>query len=167
MDAYAAAPPITILAHDSRARGPAERPQGDGGGVLGAGLAGKLSADRACIVYREETADGLTLAVTDPTHQSSVLRATVDEPHREAASTGDERRGRERQDRRHLPCRERRNYVARFGAPDSLPTRLGLGARAACPLLCCQEAAARQQASPQPISDSRTASRQPCSWWKF
>ena len=44
------------------------------------GSVGKLSADRACIAFYEETADGLTLAVSDPTHQASTFHVTIDEP---------------------------------------------------------------------------------------
>ncbi len=44
------------------------------------GAVGKLSVDRACIAYCEETADGLTLAVSDPTHESSTFHLVIDEP---------------------------------------------------------------------------------------
>ncbi len=43
------------------------------------GAAGKLSADRPCIAYYEETSDGLTLAVSDPTHAASTFHVTIDE----------------------------------------------------------------------------------------
>jgi hypothetical protein len=41
---------------------------------------GKVSVDRPCIVYYEETTDGLTLAVSDPTHASATLHVTIDAP---------------------------------------------------------------------------------------
>jgi hypothetical protein len=39
----------------------------------------KLSADRACIAFYEETGDGITLAVSAPTHESSTFHVTIDE----------------------------------------------------------------------------------------
>jgi hypothetical protein len=79
-EACAAAKSITILAHDSKAHAVRQNARGAVGVVFWEpGAAGRLSTDRACIAYYEETADGLTLAVTDPTQQSSVFRVTIDE----------------------------------------------------------------------------------------
>jgi len=79
--AYAAANEITILAHDSRTHAVRQNARNAVGVVFWApGSVGKLSADRACIAFYEETADGLTLAVSDPTHQASTFHVTIDEP---------------------------------------------------------------------------------------
>ena len=81
MEAYAASPPITILAHDSNIHAVRQNQRGAVGVVFWEpGSVGKLSADRACIAFYEETAAGLTLAVTDPTHQASTFHVTVAEP---------------------------------------------------------------------------------------
>jgi hypothetical protein len=80
-EAYAAADEITILAHDSRAHAVRQNARNAVGVVFWEpGSVGKLSADRACIAFYEETADGFTLAVTDPTHQASTFRVTTDQP---------------------------------------------------------------------------------------
>jgi hyaluronate lyase len=80
-EAYAASNPITILAHDSRAHAVRQNARNAVGVVFWApGSAGRLSADRACIAFYEETTEGFTLAVSDPTHQASTFHVTIDEP---------------------------------------------------------------------------------------
>jgi len=80
-EAYAASGAITILAHDSRTHAVRQNRRHSVGVVFWEpGVAGKLSADRACIAYYEETAEGLTLAVSDPTHHASTFHVTIDEP---------------------------------------------------------------------------------------
>jgi len=77
---YAESKPITILAHDSRAHAVRQDASGSVGVVFWVpGSVGKLSADRACIVFYEVTADGVTLAVSDPTHEASTFHVTIDE----------------------------------------------------------------------------------------
>ena len=80
-EAYAAALPITILAQDGKAHAVRQNARGAVGVVFWApGSVGKLAADRACVAYYEETADGLVLAVSDPTHAASTFHVTIDEP---------------------------------------------------------------------------------------
>ncbi|MGD0111783.1 MAG: polysaccharide lyase 8 family protein [Armatimonadota bacterium] len=80
-EAYAASNPITILAHDSRAHAVRQNARGAVGVVFWApGSVGKLSADRACIAFYEEIADGVALAVSDPTHEDSTFHVTIGEP---------------------------------------------------------------------------------------
>jgi len=91
-EAYAASEPVTILAHDSRAHAVRHNARNALGVVFWEpGTVGKVSADRACIAYYEETAEGLTLAVSDPTHHRSgcgaapqpgcsTFRVTIAEP---------------------------------------------------------------------------------------
>jgi len=45
----------------------------------GPGSFGKVSVDRACIVLCEEAAKGRTLAVSDPTHETSTFHVTIGE----------------------------------------------------------------------------------------
>jgi hyaluronate lyase len=79
--AYAASTPITVLAHNGTVHAVQQNARHAVGAVFWApGSVGKLSADRACIAYYEETAEGLTLAVSDPTHQISTFHITIDEP---------------------------------------------------------------------------------------
>ena len=78
--AFAAGNEITILAHDKRVHAVRQNQRGAVGVVFWEpGAAGKLSTDRACIACYEETADGLTLAVSDPTHAASTFRVAIDE----------------------------------------------------------------------------------------
>jgi hyaluronate lyase len=80
-EAYAAAPPITILAHDSKVHAVRHTKRNAVGVVFWEpGSVGPLSADRACIAYYENAADGVILAVSDPTHESSTFRVTIDQP---------------------------------------------------------------------------------------
>jgi len=80
-EAYAASKSVTILAHDSNIHAVRQNRYGAVGVVFWEpGSVGKLSTDRACIAFYEETAAGLTLAVTDPTHQASTFHVTVAEP---------------------------------------------------------------------------------------
>jgi hyaluronate lyase len=80
-EAYAASPPITVLAHDSKAHAVRHSAQNAVGVVFWErGTVDKLSVDRACLAYYEETADGFTLAVSDPTHASATLHVTIDAP---------------------------------------------------------------------------------------
>jgi hypothetical protein len=79
--AYAAAEEITILEHDSRTHAVRQDRRNLTGVIFWEpGTAGKLSADRACLAFYEDTGDGLTLAVSDPTHAASTFHVTVDEP---------------------------------------------------------------------------------------
>ena len=80
-EAYAASPPITVLAHDSKVHAVRHNPRGAVGVAFWEpGAVGKLSVDRACLAYYEETAEGFMLAVSDPTHQASTFHVTIDEP---------------------------------------------------------------------------------------
>jgi chondroitin AC lyase len=79
-EAYAASPPITILAHDNKAHAVQQNARHAVGIVFWEpGTVGRLTTDRACLAYYEETAEGLTLAVSDPTHESSVFHITIEE----------------------------------------------------------------------------------------
>lgn len=78
--AYAEASPITILRHDNDVHAVRKRDSSAVGIVFWKPAAlGKVAVDRACLVYYEDTAEGLTLAVSDPTHQASTIRVTIDE----------------------------------------------------------------------------------------
>jgi hypothetical protein len=78
---YAASGSISILAHDSHTHAVRQNQRGAVGVVFWApGSMEKLSADRACIAFYEETGDGIVLAVSDPTHESSTFHVTIDEP---------------------------------------------------------------------------------------
>lgn len=80
-EAHAAAPPVTILAHDGKAHAVRHAGRNALGFVFWeAGTVDKVSVDRACIVYSEETAEGLTLAVSDPTHATAMLHVSIDAP---------------------------------------------------------------------------------------
>jgi len=116
MEAYAAAPPITILAHDSRTHAVRHHARNAVGVVFWEpGSVGKLSADRACIAFYEETAEGVALAVSDPTHQSSVFHVTIDEPLT-PAQLPPEMSSEVADGKTIITCRAEngRNYVARF-----------------------------------------------------
>ena len=79
-EAYAASHPLTLLAHDSKVHAVRQNQRGAVGVVFWEpGAAGQLSVDRPCIAYYEQTEDDLTLAVSDPTHQASTFRVTVEE----------------------------------------------------------------------------------------
>jgi hyaluronate lyase len=81
MQAYAESEPITIFAHTSAVHAVRHNRTGTVGIVFWEpGSVGKVSADRACIVLSEETAKGLTLAVSDPTHEGSMFHVTINEP---------------------------------------------------------------------------------------
>ncbi len=81
MQAYAESEPITTVAHTSAAHAVRHNKTGAVGIVFwGPGSVGQVSVDRACIVLCEETAKGLTLAVSDPTHEASTLHVTVNQP---------------------------------------------------------------------------------------
>ena len=78
--AYAAAKEITILAHDSSAHAVRQNRRDMTGIVFwNAGSVGGISVDRPCVVFCEEDDEGLTLAVSDPTHAASAFRITLDE----------------------------------------------------------------------------------------
>jgi hypothetical protein len=80
MGAYVESEPITIIAHRSTVHAVRHSRTGAVGIVFwGPGTVGKVSADRACIVLCEETAQGLTLAVSDPTHEASTFHVTIGE----------------------------------------------------------------------------------------
>ena len=81
MRAYAESEPITIVAHTSNVHAVRDNKTGILGIVFwGPGSVGKVSVDRACIVLCEEKVKGLTLAVSDPTHETSTFHLTIDEP---------------------------------------------------------------------------------------
>jgi len=81
MQAYAESAPITILAHTSAVHAIRHNRTGAVGIVFWApGSVGKVSAGSACIVLCEESAKGLTLAVSDPTHEGSTFHVTISEP---------------------------------------------------------------------------------------
>lgn len=80
-EAYAASGAITILAHDGRAHSVRDNARNAVGIVFWQpGAVAKVTTDRPCIVYYEDTPQGLALAVSEPTHQASTLRLTLDEP---------------------------------------------------------------------------------------
>jgi chondroitin AC lyase len=80
MQAYSESEPISIVAHTSTVHAVRHNKTGAAGIVFwGPGSVGKVSADRACIVLCEETAKGLTLAVSDPTHEAATFHVTISE----------------------------------------------------------------------------------------
>jgi chondroitin AC lyase len=80
MQVYAESEPFTIVAHTSTVHAVRHDRTGAFGIVFWRPESiGKVSVDRACIVLCEETAKGLTLAVSDPTHKSSTFRVTISE----------------------------------------------------------------------------------------
>jgi len=116
-EAYAASPPITVLAHHSGAHAARDSRRGAAGAVFWQpGSVDKVSVDRPCIVFWEEHADGLTLAVSEPTHQSVALRVTIDEPLTPARlPAGAESSVQGGQTVLTLQVENGRNYIARFG----------------------------------------------------
>jgi chondroitin AC lyase len=81
MQTYAESEPFTIVAHTSVVHAVRHNLAGAMGIVFWQpGSVGKVSADRACIVLCEEKAGSLTLAVSDPTHESGTCQVTVSEP---------------------------------------------------------------------------------------
>ena len=80
MRAYAESEPITIVAHTSYVHAVRHNKTGVLGIVFwGPGSFGKVSVDRACIILCEEAAKGRTLAVSDPTHETSTFHVTIGE----------------------------------------------------------------------------------------
>jgi chondroitin AC lyase len=79
-EAYAASNAVTVLAHDSGLHAVRQTAHNALGVVFWQpGSLGRLSTDRACIVFCEESEGGLTLSVSDPTHESSTLHLSFDE----------------------------------------------------------------------------------------
>jgi hyaluronate lyase len=83
MEAYAAGSPITVLAHDNTVHAVRDNHLDAVGAVFwssSGGSAGKVSADKDCLVYYRATADGFTLALSDPNFHADTITVTVDEP---------------------------------------------------------------------------------------
>jgi hyaluronate lyase len=79
-EAFAASGRIEVLAHNSRAHAVHDRGRNALGVVFWQpGTVGKLSADRACLAYYEESAEQGALAISDPTHATSTFRVTIAE----------------------------------------------------------------------------------------
>jgi hyaluronate lyase len=80
-ETYAAAPPITVIAHSTTTHAVRHAGRNAVGIVFwAAGTVDRVSVDRPCIIYCEENAQGLALAVSDPTHAPSTSHVTIDAP---------------------------------------------------------------------------------------
>jgi chondroitin AC lyase len=116
MQIYAESEPITIVAHTSAVHSVRHNRTGAVGIVFWRpGSIGKISVDRACIVLCEETAKGLTLAVSEPTHEASTFQVTISEPLSAASlPTGVSSAVQEGKTVLTYHAEKGRNYVARF-----------------------------------------------------
>jgi hyaluronate lyase len=82
-EAYAAGSPVTVLAHTNSIHAVKDNHLEAVGAVFwssSGGSAGKVSADKDCLVYYRATTGSFTLALSDPRFHADTITVTVDEP---------------------------------------------------------------------------------------
>ncbi|MCX7044887.1 MAG: polysaccharide lyase beta-sandwich domain-containing protein [Candidatus Sumerlaeota bacterium] len=78
MAAYTAAPPFTILAQSSAVHALRHSTAGALGAIFWqAGSVDKVTVDYPCIVFLQESATTLALALSEPTHATKTIHVTI------------------------------------------------------------------------------------------